>query len=345
MNILAIDTSCDDTSAAVVQDGKILSNIISSQIQFHKEWGGVVPSLAKRLHGEKIDIVLQKALQFAHMSMKDIDAVAVTYGPGLAIALEVGVAKAKELGNTYQIPVIPINHMEGHLYSVFAKNKNGKGNIQICRFPYLALLVSGNHTELILMSDHGRYEKIGEALDDAAGEAFDKVSRMLGLGYPGGVIISNFAKNGDANRFPLPVPMEYSKDFNFSYSGLKTATMRVVNQLKEESLFDKQRIFDIAASFQNAAIEELCLKTIKALNTYTVNGLMLGGGVSANILLRKKLRIICNKQNIPLYLPINKRLCTDNAAMIGICAYFKIQTNGIAAIQNNSFDRDPVASL
>lgn len=342
MIILAIDTSCDDTSVSVLKDGKILSNAMSSQIQFHKKWGGVVPSIAKRMHAEKIDTVLNKALKEAKVNIEDVDYFAVTYGPGLAIALEVGINKAKELSKQYHKPLVPINHMEGHIYSNFALNKNGKGYITDIEFPYMALLVSGNHSEIIIMKDHGIYEKLGETQDDAVGEAFDKVARMIGLGYPGGAIMSKMAENGDPSRFKFPIPMQHSKDLNFSYSGLKTAVSRVVNELGELS---KQDIYDISASFQYAAITELCIKVEKAMSENKVNGLILGGGVSANVYLRKRLREICKGYNIPLFLPLNKKLCTDNGAMIATCAYWKIMSGQFEEIDIDALDRKPRLSL
>lgn len=229
MKILAIDTSCDETSVAVVEDDRVISNQLSSQIQSHQEWGGVVPSLAKRKHEELIDFVIQKALKQARVSLEDIDVFAVTQGPGLAIALEVGIKKAKELALKYEKPLVPVNHMEGHIYSTLAKNSKGKPEI-VYEFPLLALLVSGGHTEFVVMRGHGQYEIVGQTLDDAIGEAFDKVGRMLDLGYPAGPVIERLAKEGDENRYMLPIPMIHSGDGNMSYSGLKTAAMKLVNQ-------------------------------------------------------------------------------------------------------------------
>lgn len=271
MLILAIDTSCDETSIAISRDDSILANVLSSQISSHKEWGGVVPSLAKRKHEELFPLVLRQALKTAKVKLEDIDAFAVTRGPGLAVALEVGIKKAKELALEYNKPLIPVNHMEGHLYSAFAKNSKGipydkskvtgvstvipaKAGISShsvideipvfasqnrddkpttyevnYKFPLLCLLISGGHTELVLMMNHGQYEIIGETLDDAIGESFDKVGRMLDFGYPAGPVVEKVAEKGNENAFELPIPMKNSKDLNMSYSGLKTAAMKLVN--------------------------------------------------------------------------------------------------------------------
>jgi N6-L-threonylcarbamoyladenine synthase len=345
MNILAIDTACDETSSAVIHDGKILSNVLPSQIAFHTQWGGVVPDIARRLHKERIDGVVEKALKNAGVTLADIDYIAVTQGPGLAIALEVGIAKAVKLSEELRIPLLPINHMEGHMYSVFAKNASGKGGVEEFAFPYLALLASGGHTELVIMHGHGKYEKIGEKLDDAIGEAFDKVGRMLDIGYPAGPILEQFAKIGNEHAIAFPIPLEHTAGYNFSYSGLKTAVSREVAKIKDENNFDKQHIYDVAASFQYAACEEILKKTDKALATFPVHGLVFGGGVSANLYIRHKLRSLASTYGIPLYLPLNKKLCTDNAAMIGVAAYWRIVANNIPSIPSEGIERIPRMSL
>ncbi len=234
MKILAIDTSCDETSVAILENDWILSNKLSSQIQAHNEWGGVVPSLAKRKHEELIDLVISQALKQAKVRLEDIDVFAATKGPGLSIALEVGLAKIKEFANLYKKPMIAVNHMEGHIYSTLAKNSKGLPHADY-QFPLLVLLISGGHTELVLMKDHGKYEIIGQTLDDALGEAFDKVGRMLDLGYPAGPAMEKIAENGDENAYRLPIPMKHSNDANMSYSGLKTASMKLINEELSES--------------------------------------------------------------------------------------------------------------
>lgn len=342
MKILAIETSCDETSASIISDGILLSNIISTQIEFHKKWGGVVPSLAQRLHREKIDIVIKRAFTIAGTNIEDIDYIAVTNGPGLAIALGVGIEKAKELSIKYNKPLIPVNHMMGHIYAAFSSTSNPYTNFN---FPYMALLVSGGHTELVYMKNHGEFTKIGETLDDAIGEAYDKVSKMLDLGYPGGPIISKLAKEGNEKKYKLTIPMRLSDNYNFSYSGLKTATSRLINQIKETENFDKSVISNIAATFQYTAVEEILIKLQKALDNYEVVGLILGGGVSANTYLRSKLRKICKSRNISFMYPNSKKLCTDNAGMIATAAYQMVKNNVEYEKDINKIDREPDLSF
>ena len=320
--ILSIDTSCDDTCAAVTNNDSVLSNIISSQIEFHKEYGGVVPNLAKRMHQQLIDPAIAEALKRARTNLKEIDAIAVTVGPGLAPALEIGIAKAKELVKRFKRPLIRVNHMEGHLLSSFARNSKGIGPFSKIkpRFSILGLLVSGGHTQLVLMTDFGKYQLLGETLDDAAGEAFDKVARMLGLGYPGGPIISELAKNGKA-KYELPVPMIGSKDLNFSFSGLKTACLYKLQKLPRP--WNKQFYCDFAASFENAAIEALMIKLKKAIAIYQPKQIVLGGGVINSLHLRQAMRKIAKNNHVPFFVPYSKKLFSDNAAMIGAAAVLR----------------------
>lgn len=348
MKILAVDTSCDETSVAITINDCIVSNKISSQIEIHKKWGGVVPSIAKRMHEENIDFVIKEAFQKTKMNLSEIDVFAVTEGPGLAIALEVGIKKIKEYAKKYNKPVVAVNHMEGHIYSALSHNSKGNPKIEYA-FPLLALLVSGGHTELVLMKDHGSYEILGKTLDDAVGEAYDKVARMLELGYPGGPIIENIAKQGDETRFPLPIPMTKTRSTDMSYSGLKTAvfylTQKVlVNDTKENE--KKQIICDIAASFQKSAIDSLLLKTKIALtdikDTYQVKDLILAGGVSANMLLRKKFRKMFGK-DYRIHYPTDKKLFGDNAGMIGVAAYYNALRKNFANIEQ--LERSPNLSL
>jgi N6-L-threonylcarbamoyladenine synthase len=342
MKILAIDTSCDETSVAITESDCILANVLSSQIQTHQEWGGVVPSLAKRKHQELIDLVINTALKRAKLTFEDIDVFAVTKGPGLAIALEVGIEKTKELATKYKKPVVAVNHMEGHLYSTLAKNAKGNPKISY-KFPLLGLLISGGHTELVLMRDHGQYEIMGQTLDDALGEAYDKVGRMLNMGYPAGPVLEKIAENGDKNKYILPVPMKHSKDANMSYSGLKTASVKLINdelKISSEALKTKDykmssgkldsktaRIIvqDISASFQKAAVEQVLLKTDFTLNNLLkdleIKDLIIGGGVAQNKYLRKEFRKKFGK-NLRIHYPKSKKLYTDNAGMIAVAAYF-----------------------
>jgi len=322
--ILSIDTSCDDTAASVTDRDLVLSNIISSQVEFHKEYGGVVPNLAKRMHQQLADPVIARALAIARVSLKQIDAIAVTVGPGLAPALEVGIAKAKELAKEFKKPLISVNHMEGHLLSSFAKNSKGNGAFSKKKpvFPILGLLVSGGHSQLVLMKGFGNYQLLGETLDDAAGEAFDKVAKMLGLGYPGGSIISELAKTGVV-KYELPVPMIGSKDLNFSFSGLKTACLYKLQKLTKP--WNKQFYCDFAASFEKVAIESLMIKLKKAIKLYNPKQIVLGGGVINSLKLRKEARKIAKQFGLKIFLPYSEKLFSDNAAMIGICAFYQAQ--------------------
>lgn len=351
MKILAIETSCDETSVAIVENDRVLTNKIASQIEIHQKWGGVVPGIAKRLHQENIGPVLESALKQVKMSVVEMDAIAVTYGPGLSIALEIGVAKAKELAQAYQKPVVAVNHMEGHIYSNIAKNSQGNPPVEYA-FPLLAVLISGGHTELVLMTDHGKYQIVGRTLDDAIGEAFDKVARMLELGYPGGPMIEDLAKVGVAKRFPLPIPMVKTASADFSYSGLKTAVLYLMKRdilpLKEKVSPGeyKQMICDVAASFQVAAVESLIIKMEYALKKlqleHNINDIFVGGGVSSNQYLRNKFRGRFS-QRYRVHFPTDKKLIGDNAGMIGVAAYYKALRNEFVDI--DFLDRDPVLSF
>ena len=338
--ILAIDTSCDETSVAITEDDRVLSNVISSQIEFHKKYGGVVPFLAQKMHKELIGPAVNLALKNARKELNDIDAIAVTVGPGLAPALEVGIDFAKKLiakANPAAAGLVAVNHMEAHLLSSFAKNSKGKGSF-IPKFPILGLLVSGGHTQLVLMKNFGQYQLLGETLDDAAGEAFDKVAKMLNLGYPGGPIISELAKAGYPT-YKLPIPMQGSKDLNFSFSGLKTACLYRLKQIPEKQ---KTRVFiqNFAASFEIAVAKALGTKLKKAIEKYQPNQIVLGGGVINNLTIRKEIRKIANRYRLKVYLPYTNKLLTDNAAMIGVCAWHQTQ-RGDFVKKINSLDRQP----
>lgn len=348
MKILAIDTSCDETSVAVTSNDNIISNKISSQIEIHKKWGGVVPSIARRMHEENIDFVVKEALAGAKVKLSDIDVFAVTKGPGLSIALEVGIKKIKELAKEYKKPVVAVNHMEGHIYSALSHNKNGNPKIKYS-FPFLALLVSGGHTETVLVKEFGKYEILGRTLDDAVGEAYDKVARMLELGYPGGPIIEKLAKLGDETRFPLPVPMTKTRTTDMSYSGLKTAVLYLTQKVFIKDLKPKEKtqiIYDISASFQKSAIDSLLIKTKIALEDiskeYKIKDLILAGGVSANMALRKKFRSVFGK-NYRIHFPTDKKLFGDNAGMIGVAAYHNALRGNFTDV--DGFERDPNLSL
>lgn len=323
--ILSVDTSCDETSAAVTAEDRVLANIISSQIPIHRKWGGVVPSLAKRMHQKMINPVIKQALEEGKIKIESIDALAVTQGPGLAPALEIGIKKIKELWQIYKKPVISVNHMEGHLLSSFAKNRLGNGPFSKTKpqFPILGLLASGGHTQLVLMKNFGDYQLLGETLDDAVGEAFDKVAKMLDLGYPGGPIISELAGKGKP-KFELPIPMQKSPNLNFSFSGLKTACLYKLRVLKKEKKkFNKKFYYDFAASFEKAVIKALIIKLDKAIKKYQPKQIVLGGGVISNQKLRQACHREVAKYGLKLFVPYSKRLFTDNAAMIGVCAWYK----------------------
>lgn len=317
MLILAIETSCDETSVAILKDGNnLLSNIIYSQEKMHAKFGGIVPEIAARKHIETIIPTINKALNKAKIKLEKIDYIAVTSGPGLITSLMIGIDTAKSLSFALKKPIIPIHHTESHIYSNFIENKNIK-------FPALALVVSGGHTNLILMRDHGKYQNIGSTRDDAAGEAFDKVAKLLNIGYPGGPIISQKADIGNSKSYSFPRPMIDSSDFDFSFSGLKTDVLRLVQ--KKKNKFTPQEINNICASFQMAVVDVLVTKTIKAAEKYNVASVLLAGGVSANKLLRRKLKSAVNQdlENTEFYYP-DFQYCTDNAAMVAMASYFHV---------------------
>lgn len=323
--ILSIDTSCDETAAAVTQETIILSNTIWSQASAHAKFGGVMPSLAQRMHEERIDWVIDKALSQAKCSIRDIDIIAVTIGPGLSIALGVGVNKAKELAKKHKKKLIGVNHIEGHLLSPFA---NLKTKINL---PAFGLVVSGGNTILVKTENIGVYEVLAQTNDDALGEALDKAARILGLGYPGGAILEKMAKMGEKDRYSLPIPIVgQEKRKMFTYSGIKTAINRLVAL---EKPLTKEKICNLAFTFQNVAFKHLtrvCSYIIdetnrqnEANNKLKTETLFVGGGVSANLELKKRLRKLAKEKKLNIYFPYSKKLTSDNAAMIGIAAYFK----------------------
>ena len=330
MKILAIETSCDETAAAVIQDGRqILSNVVASQIDLHRRYGGVFPEVASRQHVLSIQPVIQQALTAAAITdLAMLDAIAVTHGPGLAGSLLVGVNAAKGMSLTSGLPLVPVNHLEGHIYSNWLATESAPGAPDGA-FPVLVLIVSGGHTELILMTDHGVYRHLGGTLDDAAGEAYDKVARLLALGFPGGPAIQQAAEAGDPHRFELPRPLLHNREhpFNFSFSGLKTAMLNLTRSLEAqgESPTAPGLAADLAASFQIAVTDVLVQKTVAAAQQFEVRQVCICGGVSANRALRQAAAARCDELDLPLHIP-PLFLCTDNAAMIGAAAYFRTRT-------------------
>lgn len=319
--ILSIDTSCDETSVAITNGFAILSNVIFSQVNYHAPFGGVFPTVAKREHESKILPAIHLALQRARLTMSDLAAIAITFGPGLAPALEVGITHAKQLAHQLKIPLIPVDHIEGHIYAAFCTNRNGNPHRAIF-YPFLSFVVSGCHTELVIVDKPLSYTIIGQKQDDAAGEAFDKCGRLLGLGYPGGAAIERLAIRGNEKSYKLPIPMINSHDLNFSYSGLKTAFKRLVESLPDEDRLN--RLEDLSASLQYTIVKSLAIKLKKALDNYPVQLVTAGGGVIENMYLKKILRSLVVKRGLPFYTPTLHNLNGDNAAMIGAVASLKL---------------------
>lgn len=331
VNILAIETSCDETAAAVVRNGRqILSNIISSQIDIHTLYGGVVPEIASRKHMEKINQVIIKALDDAGMALADIDAIGVTYGPGLVGALLVGVSAAKAISFASGKPLVGVHHIEGHISANYIENKELEP-------PFLCLVVSGGHTHLVIVKDYGKYEVIGRTRDDAAGEAFDKVARAIGLGYPGGPKIDKLSKEGNPHAVEFPRAVIDEAPYDFSFSGLKSAVLNHLNSCKMKGI--EENPADIAASFQQAVTDVLVSRAIKAADEYSIRKLAIAGGVASNSSIRQALKDECNKRGIEFYYP-SPVFCTDNAAMIGVAAYYEYM-NGV----RSSLDLNAVPNL
>ncbi len=312
--ILAVESSCDETAAAVVKNGRwVLSNVISSQIALHTLYGGVVPEIASRKHIENIDGVIRQALTDAGMTLAEMDAVGVTYGPGLVGALLVGVAEAKAIAFAADKPLIGVHHIEGHICANYIEDKTFEP-------PYIALVVSGGHSHLVQVSDYGKYEILGRTRDDAAGEAYDKVARAIGMGYPGGPKIDAAAKQGDPNAVRCTRVFLEEESYDFSFSGLKSAVLNYVNKQKMtgEPIVPE----DIAASFQQSVVEVLVEKTVKAAKERGMKQVALAGGVASNSALRAGMRAACEREGLSLHIP-SPVLCTDNAAMIGCAAYYE----------------------
>lgn len=314
--ILGIETSCDETAAAVVENGRtILSSVVASQVDLHAQFGGIFPEVASRQHIRSIYPVIEQALQNAHMNLSDVDAIAVTRGPGLSGSLVVGINAAKGLSLGSGLPLIGINHLEGHLYSAWL-DKSEENTPSEPRFPLMGLIVSGGHTELILMEDHLTYQRLGGTLDDAAGEAFDKVARLLGLSYPGGPAIEKTAQDGNPKHTNFPRAW-LPDTWNFSFSGLKTAVLRVVREIEKQN--QPVPTTNLAASFQAAVVDVLAEKTIQAAKAFNAKDILISGGVSANKALREH---ILSEAKIPVHIPPIS-LCTDNAAMIAAAGCYR----------------------
>ena len=314
INILAIESSCDETAAAVVHNGReVYSNIISSQIELHKLYGGVVPEIASRKHIEKINQVIEEALKEADMTLDNMDAIAVTYGPGLVGALLVGVAEAKAIAYAKGLPLVGVHHIEGHISANYIEHPDLKP-------PFMCLVVSGGHTHLVCVKDYGTYEILGRTRDDAAGEAYDKVARAIGLGYPGGPKIDRLAKEGNPEAIVFPKAHIEEAPYDFSFSGLKSAVLNYINgcQMKGESFNPA----DIAASFQKAVVDVLVEKSMGAVEEFGTDKFALAGGVASNSALREGMRQACETRGIKLYYP-SPIFCTDNAAMIGAAGYYE----------------------
>lgn len=312
--ILAIESSCDETAASVVKNGReVLSNVISSQIELHKLYGGVVPEIASRKHIEKINQVIDEALSEANVTLDDLDAIGVTYGPGLVGALLVGVAEAKAIAYAKNLPLVGVHHIEGHISANYIENKDLEP-------PFICLVVSGGHTHLVCVKDYGQYEIIGKTRDDAAGEAFDKVARAIGLGYPGGPKIDKLSKEGNPDAIVFPKAHITDAPYDFSFSGVKSAVLNYINgcQMKGETY----SCADIAASFQKAVTDVLVDNAMRAVKEYGLSKLAIAGGVASNSTLREAMKTACDKNGVTFYHP-SPIFCTDNAAMIGVAAYYE----------------------
>ena len=312
--ILAIESSCDETAASVVKNGReVLSNVISSQIDLHTLYGGVVPEIASRKHIEKINQVIEEALKEANCSLENIDAIGVTYGPGLVGALLVGVAEAKAMAFAANKPLVGVHHIEGHISANYIENRELEP-------PYICLVVSGGHTHLVVVNDYGDYQVIGRTRDDAAGEAFDKVARAIELGYPGGPKIDKLAKEGNSEAIKFPRAKVEGAPFDFSFSGLKSAVLNHINMCQMKGLEINKA--DIAASFQASVVDALLDRAMLACKEYNMNKLAIAGGVASNSAIRTAFEAKCKQENIEFYHP-SPIFCTDNAAMIGVAAYYE----------------------
>ena len=338
IRLLGIETSCDETAAAVVEDGKkMLSNIVASQVDIHAQYGGIFPEIASRQHVITIYPVIEQALQQAHITLEDVDCIAVTRGPGLSGSLVVGLNTAKGIALANQLPIIGVNHLEAHIYSAWLDTQEQTVD-RDPKFPLIALIVSGGHTELILMTDHLAYQRLGGTLDDAAGEAFDKIARLLGLDYPGGPAIEQSAKSGNERAYRFPRSW-LNDSWDFSFSGLKTAVLREVRRLEATNL--PLPVNDIAASFQAAVIEVLVSKTLKAARELSAEDILIAGGVSANQSLRQQ---FLENSEFPVHIP-PLSLCTDNGAMIAGAGFFRYCAGQRDELDMDALPNWPVSEL
>lgn len=328
MKILAIESSCDETAASVVEDGrKVLSNVVASQVEEHKIYGGVVPEIASRRHAEAISGVVDKALTDAELTLDDIDAVAVTYAPGLIGALLVGVNYAKGLAYSKKLPLIPVHHLRSHIAANYITHPDLKP-------PFFCLVVSGGNTAMVEVKDYTDFKIIGRTRDDAAGEALDKAARSMGIPYPGGLNMDRLAKDGDSTAFKFPVPKVEGCPYDFSFSGLKTSVINIIHNAEQKGVEINKT--DLGASFQRAVSDCLCRNVLKAMEDTGNKTLVVAGGVSANSVLRKALTELCKKQNYKLYLP-ELSLCGDNAVMVGSQGYYEYLSGNIASLELNAF--------
>lgn len=327
MYILGIESSCDETAAAVVEDGRrILSNIINTQIDLHKKYGGVVPEIASRKHIESIDAVIDEALETAGLSLSDIDAVAVTYGPGLVGALLVGVSSAKALAYAADKPLVPVHHIKGHIMANFLSHTDLKP-------PFICLVASGGHSHIVRAEDYTEFKVLARTRDDAAGEAFDKIARVIGLGYPGGPLIDKLAKDGNPEMIKFP-RVRFDKDcLDFSFSGVKTAVINYIHKAEQKG--ESYNKADVAASFQAAVVDVLCEHTIEAALKSNIKTIAIAGGVASNSELRKKMTEMGRLRNIRVIYP-EPVLCTDNAAMIACAGYYEYKKGNFAGLQLNA---------
>jgi len=336
MIVLGIESSCDETAAAVVKDGnKILSNVVASQVDFHKKYGGVVPEIASRKHVESIVPVINEALGEAEVTLDEIEGIAVTKGPGLVGSLLIGISVAKSIAYVKNIPLVGINHLEGHLNTISLEKTD-------LDFPFIGLVVSGGHTNLYIVKAVGDYAFLGQTRDDAAGEAFDKVAKLLGLGYPGGVIIDKMAKEGNAAAIDFPRAIIAKDSFDFSFSGIKTAVLHYVK--RQDGEIDSGHVKDIAASFQEAVVDVLVTKVVQAARRYRVNKVVLAGGVAANSRLRERIVIQSKKEDIKVFIP-SPYLCTDNAAMIAAVGDYYLKKGITSPLTLNASSRLPLGKL
>lgn len=328
MKILAIESSCDETAAAVVEDGrKVLSSVVASQVEEHKLYGGVVPEIASRRHAEAIVPVVRQSLEQADVTLGNLDAIAVTYAPGLIGALLVGVNFAKGLSLSTGIPLVPTHHLRSHIASNYISNQELKP-------PFLCLVVSGGHSHIVMVEDYTKMKIIGKTRDDAAGEAFDKAARTMGMSYPGGIELDKVAESGNPLAFKLPRPVVHDAPYDFSFSGLKTAVINLIHNSAQKGVEISKP--DVCASFRYAVVDCLVTNFLKAAEDYNVNKLVIAGGVSANSLLRKTLQDECAKRGYEFYMP-DKSLCGDNAAMVGSQGYYEFLSGNVAGTDLNAF--------